>query len=291
MSRLSSLPRDIYLTSLLPYFEPKDLDAYCSSSPELESWCKNSDNIRSYLISRNISFSNSDEGLIWAIKLMSHVLMNYFTSLGANPLLYIEPQDLDIFCQTYPQFESWCSNPDDIHFYLAIRGKSFSSSNEGLLWAVENNSIILAQYFILNGAKNFDRAMAEAARNGNIKIVELMLRQGAKNFDRAMAEAAENGHVKIVLLMLKKGAKTYNWAMTRAAYGGHIDIVNLMIYRGADNYDQSMLDASRGGHINIIELMLDLGADNYNATIIHAKPNKRQEIENFIDNYRLKYWH
>lgn len=81
MNRLSSLPRDIYLSSLLPYIPPQNLDSYCSSSLELESWCNDPKNIRYYLASRNLSFKTPNDGWIWAIDTNSRILTNYFQRL------------------------------------------------------------------------------------------------------------------------------------------------------------------------------------------------------------------
>ena len=222
MSRLENLPTDISALSLLPYISPKDLDAYCASTPRLESWCSDPDNIRYYLNLHRLSFASANEGLDWAVEhANSYFLAIYFISHGAN------------------------------EYYWAMRS------------AIVNGNIKTVKLLLKSGATDYNNFMLMAASVGNVDMVKLFLDYGANNYDDAMRAAAFQGNTDIVELMLDLGATAYNEAMAAAAQSGHIDIVRLMLNLGATNLNETMYYAAVRGHMNIVRLMINLGANDF----------------------------
>lgn len=194
MSRLASLPLDISTSSLLPYIPPKDLDTFCSS-PRLESWCYDPNNIRHYLsLHKDFDPSTSDQGLRWSLASNSLVLAKYYISQGVT-------------------------NRNEEMIYAADRGKikivsflmnySANSYNNAMATAAFSGHINIVRLMLNLGAKNYNEAMNLAAYKGHINIVE-----------------QPSG--SILEHMLELGANDYDWAMREALRGKHYDIVGLL---------------------------------------------------------------
>ena len=163
MNRLSSLPRDISVTSMLPYISPSDFDTYCSwlvsasrdSSPELVSWCSDPTNIRTYLAAHNLLFSDPNEGLM---KVLGHsnILSDYFFSLGATAL------------------------------------------NVFMAKAAEDGNMQAAYTVSDLGARDYDFGLAYAAKGGHLDMVDFMLEHGATDIHKALDYATRAGQTDIV---------------------------------------------------------------------------------------------
>ena len=87
-------------------------------------------------------------------------------------LPYIQPEDFDTFCFSCARFEGWSRDPKNIRYYLALHN-FLMSQYRGLIWAIDNHSRVLLEYFLsLN--KNNASIIAKAAEFGNIELMKLL---------------------------------------------------------------------------------------------------------------------
>ena len=133
MNYFELLPLDISISILLPYIPPEDFDSFCVLSSRFESWSKNKENLRKYLLFHNISFNSSapNEGLMWAVRINSKTFIQYFLYLGAT------------------------------------------AYNRAMTTAARRGNISLVKFMISCGAYDYEWAAANAATAGSLEIVEL----------------------------------------------------------------------------------------------------------------------
>ena len=199
----------------------------------------------------------------------------YFDILPKDILRYefpfTDPRDLRLRCRQ-EQYKLLCQNDKVLEEYLEGRGlgKYIKNVNDGLEWAAEIGSLDFVDYFIKNGATNFDLAMEGAAGGGHRDIVELMIEKGSTDFDCEMVEAAGEGHQDLVGLMIKKGATNFDLAMAKAAEGGRRDLVELMIEKGATDFDWAMGWAAKEGQLDIVKLMIKKGGTDFDFDLAMA---------------------
>lgn len=251
--------------------------------------------------------------------------MSYFVSIPSdittNSILrYIEPFQIDKYCLSDYKLHQWCLNPDNIEYYLKLLSlDNFTIDiNKGLIWAIEQNSSMLVNYFLFKGANNYDEALAESAYIGNSQIINQILTTAnedltVEGYNKAMMYAAQKCHTNIVKQMLTLGARNYgdtlthgaihgcleivrlmipfnnkfifNYALRYAAERGYLDIVQLLVDNGADEYNDSIVTAAQYGHIDIVKLMINLAIlsgtlrrNIYNNVLYDAAMNEHPEI-------------
>lgn len=258
MSRFSQIPSDIALNSLLQYIKPSQLDLYCQLDDYLYQWCERSENIEFYLKLRNFSD--------FVPKSISILKQNWTLGRGESK----SETNVD------PNF----SNFEDINFIY-----------KGLHLAAKAGSIMLTNYFLFKGAKNYPNALITAAKRGHLHIVEIIMNQPynkltAVDYQVALDLATRRGHINVIEFILNRisldDSFHCNNLMAHAAFGGHQNIISLMMSKGANDFNWGLERAITGGQLIIAKQMIDLGALIDKDMLMLAIKNKNIKIVDLI---------
>ena len=113
-------------------------------------------------------------------------------------------------------------------------------------------SLLLIKYLDLVKG-NYNTAMKLVAQGGHQDLVDFFISEGADNWDWGMQVAARGGHQELVDFFISKGARDWNMGMRGAAQGGHRDLVDFFISKGARYWNSGMEGAEQGGHHDLVD--------------------------------------
>ena len=123
-----------------------------------------------------------------------------------------------------------------------------------------------------------EKGMCECIKIGSLEGVQFYISQGANNWNYGMVCAAENGHRNIVDLMISKGANNWNRGMFGAARKGHRDLVDFFIEKGANDWNSGMFYAIENDHRVLVDLMISKGANDWINGLGFAKQYKHNDL-------------
>jgi len=207
------------------------------------------------------------------------------------------------------------TNPDAVMLLLE-RGADPNALAEGgmsaLMFAVENNDIILVKMLVLNGA-DLDLGDAEgttplliAVLNGHFDVAHFLLEKGADPNHRdsyqgsALLYAAATNDYEIADLLLyfsasdSIGDKDGNKAVMTAVYFGHMETTDVLLQNGLDpdgadkQNNTPLMIAAQQGDFYISQLLLEKGAalervNNRNYTpLVHAVLYRQDSIAKLL---------
>ena len=177
------------------------------------------------------------------------------------------------------------SGNKELVYYLVKKSKELFNVDVALQYAAENNDEELINFFISEGADNWDRALNGAAKYGNKDLVDFFIEKGANDWNFALNGAAEGGHENLVGFFIEKGANDWNYGLFGAAIGGHRDLVDFFIEKGADELDSAMADAITSGKPDMGLYLYSLGKDASVATGLSsaALVGNKELIDFFIE--------
>ena len=90
----------------------------------------------------------------------------------------------------------------------------------GFIDACQGGFRDLVEYFIENGAWDWNLGMSSAAIGGHRDLVDFFIDKGANDWVRGMLYAIRGGHRDLVDFFIEeKGACDWNWGMMNAAQG------------------------------------------------------------------------
>ena len=145
-----------------------------------------------------------------------------------------------------------------IDFFI---GEGARNWNDGMAGAAGKGYKYLVDFFIEKGANHWNYGMAAAAKDGNENLVMFFIAKGANNWNWGMVSSSTGGHKNLVEFFIEKGAKDWDWAMANAAEGGHKDLIDFFIEKGADHWTWAMKSARQGGHKNLVDFFIEKSAD------------------------------
>lgn len=109
-------------------------------------------------------------------------------------------------------------------------------------------------------ANILNNSLADACRNGYYNLAINLVVQGANDFNWALANACLGGHKELVLFM-REPASNWTLALQNACLGGHNDIVLLLDPHGPDEWNSGLYYACEGGQKETALLMIKYGAN------------------------------
>jgi hypothetical protein len=110
-----------------------------------------------------------------------------------------------------------------------------TSAVQGIGWSAIlghytlEESYLSILYTSLSTPFNPNKGLEEAAKNGHVDLVEYFVSQGANDWNLGMSGAALGGHMHLVKYFVSRGANDWNWTLLAAAEGGHMDIVEYFV--------------------------------------------------------------
>lgn len=115
-----------------------------------------------------------------------------------------------------------------------IKHYEYDDNNNGLVGATLVGHRKFVEFFISNGASDWDGGLRAAARSGCRDLVDLFISNGATQLNWGLMGAAEGGHRDLVDLFISKHESgdyviNWDWGVQGAVKGGHRDLLNFFI--------------------------------------------------------------
>ena len=90
-----------------------------------------------------------------------NILEEFPEDILSEQIKYLSPHELDVYCSIDENIHKKCLNRNFIRLYIKNKGldRNWSNVEEGLIWAVKENSLILVDFFINEGAVDIERAL------------------------------------------------------------------------------------------------------------------------------------
>lgn len=178
----------------------------------------------------------------------------------------LDDRDLLNYCRTHKYGNELCNNEDFWRNRVQIKfpgAEKIKSPN--MNWKIFYLKII----YYSNKYEGGNRAMLEAAKRNDIDMVQFFVMQGAFDFEGGLQLAAKKGNRKLVDFFIEqaksKGREWGQWewdfGLRWSAYGGHIDLMKFFIAKGADDLDSAMNTAAMGGQKNAIDYLISQGVN------------------------------
>ena len=159
----------------------------------------------------------------------------YISLLRELGIPYVPHPDFDPVAIYEEIYTEW----PELYKIYGQRHKSISEYKStgldlGFKFAAAIGDKILVDYFISEGATDFESALGKAAREGQLDMVKYLL----ENYPMSNTSIA------------------VNFANNEAAFSGHLDVLKYLLDYDPE-YDQVMGNAIYGGHLDTVKYLLD----------------------------------